>query len=240
MTRTRLVRVAAVCAVTAAASLIVAGSTSADSPSRQDFAVAALAIPAAPATNVDDDATRFDTAHGYRAKIDTVATASLNCNGCSSHAFTVHVVYALRPHTVVADNVATAWASACEGCSGWALSLQIVVARSARALTAANRALAFTADCDHCSVKAAAVQIVVIAASERQLAPRQIDSIQALYGQLLGALTPAASPAAARPQTQQATPNQATGALTTATERIQAIVAAGLHATSATHAVTVR
>jgi hypothetical protein len=239
MTHTRLIRVAAACTIATAAALIVAGSTSADPPPRHDFTAAAVAIPVAPGTNADDNAIRFETAHGRSAKIDSVATSSLSCNGCSAHAFTVDVVYARQPHTVVADNVATAWASQCAGCSGWAVALQVVVARSANSVTAANRALAFTTVCDQCNVRAAAVQIVVIAASDRELTPGQMDSIQGLYNRLAGTLTPAASPGLNRAYAAQATPST-TATITATANQIQATVAASLHATSATHSVVVR
>ncbi|HET6316422.1 MAG TPA: hypothetical protein VFG86_08190 [Chloroflexota bacterium] len=141
---------------------------------------------------------------------------------------------------MIADNVATAWASQCAGCSGWAVSLQIVVARSAGAVTAANRALSFTTVCDNCSVRAAAVQIVVIAPSDRQLTPRQLDSLEALYERFAGALTPAASPSTTGARAAQATPNRTATTITATTEQIQAVVADSLGAISATHSVAVR
>jgi hypothetical protein len=240
MTRTRFVRIAAACTAVIAASLIVAGSTSADPP-RHDLVATALAIPSTPGTDAEDNTTRFETARGHSAKIDGVATTSLNCDGCSGHAFTVQVAYVRRPRALVADNVATAWASGCVRCGGWAVSLQIVVARSERAVTAANRALAFTADCGQCAVKAAAIQIVVIAASERELTPRQTDDIQALCDKLVAEVTPTASPAkAGAHRSPQTAPDQSTATITAAAERIQAIAATGLRATSATHAVAVR
>lgn len=239
MTHTRLIRVATACTLAAAAALVVAGSTAADPPPRHDFVAAAVAIPVTPGTNADDNAIRFETAHGRSAKIDGVATSSLGCSGCSAHAFTVQVVYAPRSREVTADNVATAWASQCAGCSGWAVSLQIVVARSADAVTAANRALSFTTVCDHCTVKAVAVQIIVIAATDRQLTPGQVDSIQALYDRFAGALTPPA-PSRTGVYATQATPNQTATTITATTNQIQTIVAASLHAASATHSVVVR
>jgi hypothetical protein len=235
-----LIRVAAACAIGTVAAVIVAGSTAADPPQQRDFTAAAVAIPVKPGTNADDSTTRFQTAHGWTAKIDSVATSSLGCDGCSAHAATVHVVYVPRTHAVVADNVATAWASECAGCNGWALSLQIVVARSAGAVTAANRALSFTTVCDHCTVRAAAVQIVVIAASGRELTPGQMDSVQALYNQIAGMLTPAASPSTTGVRAAQATPNTTATTITAKTNQIQAMVAASLHATSAKHSVAVR
>jgi hypothetical protein len=240
LTHTRLIRVAAAGTIATVAALVVAGSTSADPPLRHDFTAAAVAIPVAPGTNADDNAIRFETAHGHNAKIDGVATSALSCNRCSAHALTVQVVYAHRTHALVADNVATAWASQCAGCSGWAVSLQIVVARSANTVTAANRALAFTTVCDQCNVRAAAVQIVVIAASDRELTPAQVESIQTLYNRLAGTLTPAASPALNRAYATQATPNAAATTITATANQIQATVAASLHATSATHSVVVR
>ncbi|HEY3088616.1 MAG TPA: hypothetical protein VGJ59_11195 [Jatrophihabitantaceae bacterium] len=240
MTHTRLIRVAAACTVGTVAAVVVAGSTAADPPPRHDFTAAAVAIPVAPGTNADDDAIRFATAHGRSAKIDGVATSSLSCDGCSAHAFTVQIVYAPRTRVVIADNVATAWASQCAGCSGWAVSLQIVVARSAGAVTAANRALSFTTVCDNCSVRAAAVQIVVIAPSDRQLTPRQLDSLEALYERFAGALTPAASPSTTGARAAQATPNRTATTITATTEQIQAVVADSLGAISATHSVAVR
>lgn len=241
MTRTRFVRTVVACTAVTAATLTVAGSTSADPPPRHDFVAAALAIPSTPGTDTDDNTTKFETAHGHSAKIDGVATTSLNCNGCSGHAFTVQVAYVRRPRAVVADNVATAWASGCVRCDGWAVSLQIVVARSVRAVTAANRALAFTADCGQCDVKAVAIQIVVIAAPERELTSGQTDDIQALCDKLVAGLTPSASPAKAGVHgTPQTAPDQSTATITAATEHIQAIAATSLRATSATHAVAVR
>lgn len=236
MTHARVVRLAVAGVAGIAAALVVAGSTSADPSARRDFSAVALVIPVRPGTNLEDNATRIETAGGHRSKIESVATSSLNCDGCSAHASTVHVVYAPRPDAVEADNVATAWASGCAGCSGWALSLQIVVAKSAGDVTAANSALAFTTGCANCAVNAAAVQIVVVAPNERRLTSRQIDAILALYRDYSGALGAAASPSRAR---AQAAPNQTT-TITATTQRIRALVAAGLHATSSKYAVTVR
>jgi hypothetical protein len=238
VTHTRLIRIAAACTIATAAAFVVAGSTAADPPPRHDFVAASVAIPVTPGSNADDSAIRFETAHGRDAKIDGVATTSLGCAGCSAHAFTVQVVYAPRSREVIADNVATAWAAQCAGCNGWAVSLQIVVARSADAVTAANRALSFTTVCDHCTVKAVAAQIVVIAATDRQLTPAQVDSIQALSDRFLGAITPPA-PNRTGVYAAQATPNQAATTITATTNQIQAMVAASLHATSATHSVAV-
>jgi len=240
VTHTRLIRVAAAGTIAAAVALVVAGSTAADPPPRHDFVAAAVAIPVTPGSNADDNAIRFETAHGRSAKIDGIATASLGCGGCSAHAFTVQIVYVPHTRAVIADNVATAWASQCAGCTGWAVSLQIVVARSADAVTAANRALSFTTVCDHCNVRAAAVQIIVIAPSDRQLTPGQEDSLQALYNRFAGALMPAASPHVGGAAAAQAMPNQAATAITATAGQIQAMVAASLHATSATHSVAVR
>lgn len=240
MTHTRLIRVAAACAVGTVAAVVVAGSTAADPPQRRDFTAAAVAIPVQPGTNANDSTIRFQTAHGWTAKIDSVATSSLSCDGCSAQASTVHVVYAPRTSALVADNVATAWASECAGCSGWALSLQIVVARSASEVTAANRALSFTTLCDHCSVRAAAVQIVVIATSGRQLTPGQMDSVQALYNQIAATLTPTASPTTTAARAAQATSNGTATTINAKAYEIQAMVAASLHATSARRSVSVR
>jgi hypothetical protein len=240
VTHTRLIRVAAAGTIATAAALIVAGSTAADPPPPHDFVVAAVAIPVTPGSNADDSAIRFETAHGRSAKIDGVATSSLSCGGCSAHAFTVQIVYVPHTRAVIADNVATAWASECAGCTGWAVSLQIVVTRSADAVTAANRALSFTTACDHCSIKAAAVQIIVIAGSDRQLTPGQEDSLQALYNRFAGALTPAAAPRVTGATAAQAAPNQAATTITATATQIQAVVAASLHATSSTHSVAVR
>jgi hypothetical protein len=236
VTHARVVRLAVAVVAGIVATLIVAGSTGADPSARRDFSAVALAIPVGPGTNANDNAIRIETAGGHRPKINSVATSSLNCDGCSAHASTLHVIYAPRPEAVEADNVATAWASGCAGCSGWALSLQIVVAKSARDVTAANSALAFTTGCANCTVNAAAVQIVVISPSERRLTSRQLDAIQALYRNYLGALGAAASPSQAR---AQAAPTTST-TITATTQRIRTLVAAGLHATSSKYAVTVR
>lgn len=241
MTLPRLVRVAVVCAGLTAASVAVAGSTSADSPPRHDFMAAALAIPSTPGTNADDAVTRFGSAHGHDAEVKGVATTSLTCDGCSGHAVNLQVVYAHKPFALTADNVATAWAANCTGCRGWALSLQIVVARSPRALIAANRAVAFTVGCQHCDLKAAAVQIAVIAPSERQLTWRQIDSVQALCNQLVAALNSDAGAAPMiRNESRTAAVPTRSATITATTQDIQSVVASALGATSATHRVSVQ
>lgn len=239
MSRHRVIRVGVLCAALCAASVIVAGSTTADPPPRYDFMAAALAIPSVPGTNTDDAATRFDSAHGHTAEINGVATTSLTCGGCSGHAVNLQVVYASRPNAVTANNVATAWASDCDGCRGWALSLQIVVAKSVTALTAANRALAFTAGCDGCDLKAAAVQIAVVAAPERQLTPQQMDSIRAFCDELVADLN-SSGPASAQPAPSRTAAVPARSRAITATaEQIQSVVVAALGASSATHKVSV-
>jgi hypothetical protein len=241
VTHARVVRLAVACLAGTAATLIVAGSTSADPSARHDFSAVALAIPVTPGTNADENTTRIETAGGHRPKIDTVATSSLNCDGCTAYSSTLHVVYAPRPDAVEADNVATAWSSGCAGCSGWALSVQIVVARSAGSVTAANSALAFTTGCTNCAVNAAAVQMVFVAPHERRLTSRQLDAIQAQYRNYIQALGGAASPSRARTQAApQAATNQATTTITATTQRIRAAVAADLQATSSKYTVKVR
>ena len=237
MTHARVVRLLVAGLAATAATLIVAGSTSADPADRHNFPAVALAIPTTPGANADENTTRIETAGGQHPKIDSVATSSLNCDGCTGYSSTLHVVYAPRPHAVEADNVATALASGCAGCSGWALSLQIVVAKSAGSVTAGNSALAFNAGCANCTVRAAAIQMVVIAPNERRLTSRQLDAIQALYNEYRSTLSGAASPSRAR---VQAEPNQAATTITATTQRIRAVVVAGLHATSSKYTVTVR
>jgi hypothetical protein len=100
----------------------------------------------------------------------------------------VQVVYAERATSVVARNIATAWASDCIGCRGLAVSIQVVIARSATAITAGNRALAVNATCVGCSMSAAAVQFVAVGASMPQLSGAALEQIRALRDRLLSQL----------------------------------------------------
>jgi hypothetical protein len=166
----------------------VQGSATGDLVGRDSFESAALAIPS--------DARPYDQSlrqhvawtRARQVEVSGTASASLTCNRCTGTAASVQVVYAELATSVVARNVATAWASDCIGCRGWAVSIQIVIAKSGTAITAGNRALAVNATCVGCSISAAAVQFVAVGASAPQLSGAALERIRALRDRLLSQL----------------------------------------------------
>jgi hypothetical protein len=164
------------------------GSATGDLVRQHSFESAALAIPS--------DARPYDLSlqqHVARVRtrqveVSGTADASLTCNHCIGKAASVQVVYAERATSVVARNIATAWASDCIGCRGWAVSIQVVIAKSATAIRAGNRALAVNAACVGCSMSALAVQFVAVGASRPQLSGATLERIRALRDRLLSQL----------------------------------------------------
>jgi hypothetical protein len=242
---TTLRRAVFVSCVVITLSAVIEGEAHADRSARANFAATALALPAVAGDNVQAEDVRFNTAHARNVTVAGVATTSLTCDACSGRSVTYQVVYAGTARSLVAGNVATAWASGCTGCHGWALSLQLVILRSARTVTAANRALALNAACVDCATAAAAIQIVVVGPSGRQLSKQAIAAISAQRDQLIAQLTwmsAQPSPLAGKravPQAGSGANASTDGALAATTSRIQDVLTADLQAISASHRVKV-
>jgi hypothetical protein len=242
---TTLKRAIFVSCVVITLSAVIEGEANADRSERAQFAATALALPAAAGDGVQAEDARFATAHARKVTVAGVATTSLTCDACTGQSVTYQVVYAGTAGSVVAGNVATAWASGCTGCHGWALSLQLVIATSARSVTAANRALALDAACAGCATAAAAIQIVVVGAPGRRLSKQAIAAINAQRDQLIARLTSMSaqpSPAAGKRAVPQASPraDAATdGALAAATARIEDVLTSDLRASSSSHQLRV-
>jgi hypothetical protein len=164
------------------------GSATGDLVRRHSFESAALAIPSD--ARPHDQSLRQQVAWGQARQVEVsgTANAALTCDRCTGKAASVQVVYAERARSVVARNVATAWASDCIGCRGWAVSIQVVIAKSGTTITAGNRALAVNAICIRCSMAAAAMQFVAVGASRPQLSGAALERIGALRDGLLSQL----------------------------------------------------
>jgi hypothetical protein len=217
---------------------VLAGSAHADLTPHGTFEAATLAIPTVPGADVQAQEVHVDTAHARHAVVSGVATTSLTCDRCTGRATTLQIVYAKKATTLVAGNIATAWASGCTRCHGWALSLQVVILASARTVTAANRALALNAGCVSCTTRAAAIQIVVVGAPGRYLSGGAIARIVAQRDQLRAQLSSTAAQRVS-PRTRAAAANppdrSGTRALAATTARIQDVITADLGATGASH-----
>lgn len=160
-----------------------AAASKADDGRAFDLASVAVATEAMP--TVTDNA--FDVGHlaGGSVKADGTAGADTNCDGCSSTAASVGVVYISRSGEAGADNLATAATSTCTDCDSVALSVQVVVLRHASTIVANNRSLAVNAACERCNSAAAAYQFVVVAPGNKQLRPKDIAELRAwAQGQL--------------------------------------------------------
>lgn len=129
-----------------------------------DVASSAQPSPAEPA--VSDEVVRIVPRGRVAGKTVATALSSAVCSSCSGSAFTAAVIYGRRGRPVVADNVATAWATGCSDCTASAVSVQIVLQPRAGRVNVANRALAANAACERCSSTAIALQYVVVGAPQ--------------------------------------------------------------------------
>jgi hypothetical protein len=153
------------------------------------FDLAAIAVATEAMPTVTDNA--FDVGHlsGDRINAEVTAGADTNCDGCSSTAASVGVVYVNRSGEAGADNLATAATSTCTDCGTVALSVQVVVLRHANTIVANNRSLAVNAACESCTSTAAAYQFVVVAPGNQQLRPKDIAELRAWAQGQLAAMT---------------------------------------------------
>ena len=124
----------------------------------------AVAIASAADPNAFDEAFAVSQlGSGRSVSGDASAGADTNCDGCSSTATTVSVIYVNKTKEGRLDNLATSTTSQCSDCSSAAVSVQVVVLRHAQTLVANNRSFAANAECEGCTSNAAAYQIVVVA-----------------------------------------------------------------------------
>ena len=144
-------------------------------PTRADLAAAALAVPDSPDV-VDDAMSRFNAVRGF-GDVDTTASASAGCDGCSATATALHIAYLDRPTDATVDNVTVAW-SQCRDCSATAVSVQVVVLRSPQTVHANNRALAVNAGCAGCRTAAAAFQLVVVGERNDRLTTTDVEQLR--------------------------------------------------------------
>lgn len=142
-----------------------------------DLTAVAIASAAEPAATDDAFAvTRLGGGRGVSA--DASAGADTNCDGCTSSASVMSIVYVNHSRTVKVDNLATSATTGCTDCSSEAVSLQVVVLRRAQTVVANNRSLAVNAVCESCTSSAAAHQIVVVAARGGQLGAKDLASLR--------------------------------------------------------------
>lgn len=139
----------------------------------------AVAIASAADPNASDEAfavTQLGSGHSVSG--DASAGADTNCDGCSSTATTVSVVYVNKTKEARLDNIATAATTGCTDCSSAAVSVQVVVLRHPQTVVANNRSLAVNAMCEGCTSSAAAHQIVVVAPRGDRLDPRELAELR--------------------------------------------------------------
>ena len=125
--------------------------------------VTALAIASEADRTSAEDA--FDVArlNGPLVDSNVVGASNSTCDGCSSRATALGVVYVKHGGRIVVDNLATAASSGCTECSSVAVSAQVVVLRRPEVIVANNRSLAVNAACISCTTSAVAYQFVVVA-----------------------------------------------------------------------------
>ena len=136
-------------------------SSSHDSKSADVNAVA-IASPVDP-TATDEAFAVTQLGSGRHVSGDASAGADTNCDGCTSTAMTVSVIYGNRTKDARVDNLATSTTSQCTDCGSAAVSVQVVILRHSQTLVANNRSFAANATCEGCTSNAAAYQIVVVA-----------------------------------------------------------------------------
>ena len=110
---------------------------------------------------------------------DASAGADTNCDGCTSTATTVSVIYANRTKDARVDNLATSTTSQCTGCGSAAVSVQVVILRHPENLVANNRSFAANVACEGCTSNAAAYQIVVVAPRGDRLDSGELAELRA-------------------------------------------------------------
>jgi hypothetical protein len=159
----------------------------AQDPHAFDLAAVAVATDAIP--SVTDNAFDVTRLGGGNVNAEVTAGADTNCDGCSSTAASLGVVYVNNPGEAKVDNLATAATSACTDCDSASLSVQVVVMRRAGTIVANNRSLAVNAACEGCHASAAAYQFVVVAPGNQQLRPQDIAELREWAQAQLDALT---------------------------------------------------
>ena len=140
--------------------------------------VTALAIASEAQHATVDDALDVGRLSGRLVDSNVVAGANTTCDGCSSRATTLGVVYVNHGERIVVDNLATAASSGCTECSSVAVSAQVVVLRRADAVVANNRSLAVNAVCVSCTASAAAYQFVIVAPKGATLTADDVDVLR--------------------------------------------------------------
>lgn len=139
--------------------------------------LAAAAVTGPDSEHVSDDAYDLVRSGHREANVDSTASSSADCDGCSADATLVHVVYLDRPTETTLDNVAMAW-SWCTDCRTTALSVQVVVLRSPQLVRANNRAMAVNVGCKGCLAAAAAFQLVVVGSRWERVSPGALDELR--------------------------------------------------------------
>ncbi|HEX6055191.1 MAG TPA: hypothetical protein VFY98_05215 [Intrasporangium sp.] len=104
--------------------------------------------------------------------------ADTKCDGCTSTATTVSVIYGNRTKDATVDNLATSTTSHCTDCGSAAVSVQVVILRHPQNLVANNRSFAANVACKRCTSNAAAYQIVVVAPRGDRLDSRELAELR--------------------------------------------------------------
>lgn len=143
-----------------------------------DLNAVAIASSADP-TATDEAFAVTQLGSGRNVSGDASAGADTNCDGCTSTATTVSVIYANRTMDARVDNLATSTTSQCTDCGSAAVSVQVVILRHSQNLVANNRSFAANVACEGCTSNAAAYQIVVVAPRGDRLDSRELGELRA-------------------------------------------------------------
>lgn len=133
---------------------------------------------------------------------EVAATATSDCDSCSSVSTSVGVTYVHWAGGALIENVANALSS-CSQCSSKAVTVQVVVMRPGIDIHASNRAFAINTNCSECTTGAAAYQLVVVSKDAKRFTSQELDDLQAFAQQQADLLGTASRARSAAPQEKQ-------------------------------------
>ncbi|HEX6921610.1 MAG TPA: hypothetical protein VF314_15440, partial [Actinomycetes bacterium] len=162
----------------------------------------ATALTGPDSQNITDDAYGLTRSGDPEPTVDSTASSSADCDGCTADSTLVHVVYLDRSAQATLDNVSAAW-STCRDCRATAIAVQVIVLRAPQSVRANNRALAVNADCERCHAAAAAFQLVVASDRWDRLSRAELDELRRWAAEQAAALQGDPSGAAASPVRDQ-------------------------------------
>ena len=167
--------------------------------------------------------------------VDSAATASSACDGCTGDAVTLQIVYLRHARDMTVENLASAMSS-CVGCASSALSVQVVIGQTPQVLTANNRSMAVNSSCTGCTTTAAAYQFVLVSNSQRDLSRQGRALVAQIRDEMEQLLSARQVPQVSQPDSTE----RLRAALESSGNRLQAVLAADLKARPAKRQLDLR